>query len=151
MARTRNRTTRSQATVTVDAIDEIVAKLNTIEGIEFVRDAWVNKAPDNYGVVELPGESRQLWADGHLLDSIWMVRITAYVTDGDDTWAGDINEKLEELEADGKVELTHTIGRNFNYEVGKVEWVWTVYITGPLTREEPAPEPPAESGANGEG
>ena len=150
MARTRSLKKTAQ-TVKVDAIDEIVGKLNEISGIEFVRDAWVNKAPDNYGVVELPGEARQLWADGHLLDSIWMVRITAYVTDGGDDLAGDVNDKLDELEADGKIELTHTIGRNFNYDVGKVEWVWTVYLSGELIREEPAPEPPAGSDSNGEG
>ena len=56
MARTRSQ----RQTVTVDAIDVLLNKLNTIEGIEFVRDAWLNKAPDNYGVVELQGEANQL-------------------------------------------------------------------------------------------
>ena len=148
MARTRSpKKTAAAQTVKVDAIDEIVNKLNEISGIEFVRDAWVNKAPDNYGVVELPGEARQLWADGHLIDSIWQVRITALVSDGSDEWAAAINEKLDALENDGKIELTHTIGRNFNFEVGKVEWVWTAYLCGDLVREEPAPEPPAGSDA----
>ena len=64
MARTRNRAAAEPQTVTVNAMDKIVTKLNTLEGIEFAKDAWVNEAPANYGVVELSGEARQLWADG---------------------------------------------------------------------------------------
>lgn len=133
MARTR--TTRSQTTVTVDAVDELTQKLGEI-GVEFVRDAWLNKAPDNYGVVELQGEARQLWADGHLLDSIYRVLVTLYVKGDDDSYAGQVQEKLEELESAGKVDLTHTISRSFDYETGKVQWVWTVNMYGPLIREE---------------
>ncbi len=133
MARTR--TTRSQTTVTVDAVDELTQKLSEI-GVEFVRDAWLNKAPDNYGVVELQGEARQLWADGKLLDSIWRVLVTLYVKGDDDSYAYQVQSKLEELESAGKVDLTHTISRSFDYETGKVQWVWTVNMYGPLIREE---------------
>lgn len=135
MARTRSQTTPT--TTTVDAVDELVAKLNTISGIEFVRDAWLNKAPDNYGVVELQGEASQLWADNRLVDSIWRVLITAYVTGDDDTLAYTVQNKLEALEADGKVDLTHTISRAFDYTTGKTMWTWQVNLFGPLTREEP--------------
>ena len=138
MARTRN---NAPQTVTVDVIDELVAKLNTVDGVEFARDAWVNKAPDNYGVVEPQGEATQLWADGHLIDSIWRVRITMYIAGDDDTWAYTVETKLEELEADGKADLTHTISRDFDYQVGKVRWTWILTMYGGLTREEPAPEP----------
>ncbi len=135
------RTTRSAATntvTTVDAVDRLVAKLNEIEGIEFVRDAWVNKAPENYGVVELTGEPRQLWADGKLLDSIWRVIITLYVAGDDDDWPAKVQAKLEAMEAADEVELTHTISRNFDYEIGKVSWVWQVNLCGPLTWESDA-------------
>ena len=135
MARTRSQTTPT--TTTVDAVDELVAKLNTISGIEFVRDAWLNKAPDNYGVVELQGEASQLWADNRLVDSIWRVLITADVTGDDDTLAYTVQNKLEALEADGKVDLTHTISRAFDYTTGKTMWTWQVNLFGPLTREEP--------------
>ena len=133
MARTR--TARSQTTVTVDAVDDLTQKLSEI-GVEFVRDAWLNKAPDNYGVVELQGEARQLWADGHLLDSIYRVLVTLYVKGDDDSYPAMVQEKLEELESAGKVDLTHTISRSFDYETGKVQWVWTVNMYGPLIREE---------------
>ena len=136
MARTRSQ----RQTVTVDAIDTLVNKLNTIEGIEFVRDAWMNKAPDNYGVVELQGEANQLWADGKLIDSIWRVIITAYVTGDDDTIAYTVQAKLEDLEADGKVDLTHTISREYAYDINKTCWRWTVNLYGSLTHEEEAPQ-----------
>jgi len=139
MARTKLQKTTTPQTVTVDVIDELVTKLNTLESIEFVRDAWVNKAPDNYGVVESLGEVTQLWADGHLIDTIWRVRITAYIAGDDDTIGNNVEAKLEALESEGKVDLTHTISRDFDYEAGKVQWVWTVSLYGGPTREEPAP------------
>ena len=128
MARTRTRRT--------DVVDELVTQLNTIEGIEFVRDAWLNKAPDDYGVVELNGEASQLWADGKLIDSIWRVIITAYVTGDDDTIAYTVQDKLEELEEAGTVDLTHTISRSFDNTVGKVVWVWQVNLYGSLLRSD---------------
>jgi len=137
MARTKK--TAAPTTVTVDVVDELITQLNTIESIEFVRDAWVNKAPENYGVVEPQGEARQLWADGHLIDSIWRVMIYAYVAGDDDTIAATVQNKLEAWESAGKADLTHTISRTFDYQVGKVCWTWTVHLYGGLTREEPAP------------
>ena len=125
------------APVTVDAVDELVAKLNTIDGLAFVRDAWVNKAPDNYGVVETQGEVSQLWADGKLIDSIWRVIIHAYIAGADDSIAYTVQAKLEDLESAGKVDLTHTISRDFDYNVGKVHWQWIVNLYGSLVREEP--------------
>lgn len=121
---------------TVDAVDELVGQLNTVGGIEFVRDAWVNKAPENYGVVELNGEASQLWADGKLIDSIWRVTITACVTGDDDTLAYSVQGALEALEAAGKADLTHTISRSFDYQTGKVSWVWQVNLYGSLIRSD---------------
>ena len=145
MARTRNQTTQ---TVRRDAVDELVIQLNTISGIEFVRDAWLNKAPDNYGVVELNGETRQLWADGHLTDSIWRVTVTLYVKGDDDTWAKTVDDKLIALEDAGKVDLTHTISREFAYDIGKTCWRWTVNLYADLTWDE---EVPAQTETVGDG
>lgn len=135
MARPK-KTATATATVRIDAVDELTNKLSET-GVAFVRDAWVNKAPDNYGVTELQGEPMQLWADGHLVDSLWRVIVTMYVDGDDDTWAGLVNDKLAELEADGRIDLTHTCSRAFDYEVGKVRWSWQVTICGDLVREEP--------------
>ena len=142
MARTRLQKSEP-ATVTVNAVDRIVAKLNTLDGIEFAKDAWVNKAPDNYGVVTLSGEARQMWADGHLTDSAWTVVVTAYVQDDSDGYPAQIQEKLEAMEDEGMVDLTHTNNREFDYQTGKVRWQWMVIMYGPLTWEEPAPTPNA--------
>ena len=132
MARKTTRTTAT-ATVTVDAIDQLITELNKLEGIEFAKDAWVNKAPDVYGVVELSNSARQLWADGHLCDTIWTVVVTAYVADDDDSWPDKIQQKLEALEADGRFDLTGTNTRTFDYETGKVRWQWILMMYGPLT------------------
>lgn len=125
------------ATTTVRAIDKIVSALNQISGVEFVRDAWVNKAPDNYGVVELTGEVQQLWADGHLLDSIWRVIVTLYVNDDEDTYPGLVQAKLKALENEGKLDITHSVSREYAFEIDKVKWSWQVSLYGNLTWEEP--------------
>jgi len=146
MARTRQNRTAEQATVTVNAMDKIVAKLNTLEGIEFAKDAWVNKAPENYGVVRLSGEARQLWADGHLTDSAWTVVVEAWVKDDSDGYPALIQGKLEALEDDGVIDLTHTNNREFDYQIGKIHWWWTLIMYGPLQWQEPAPTPNTPAG-----
>lgn len=133
MARTTKANRATTATVTVDAIDKLVEKLNTIEGIEFVRDAWVNKAPASYGVVELSGEARQLWADGHLVDSIYRVLIHAYVDGSNDALPATVTAKLEALEDEGVLDTTHTNSQDFDYATGKNHWLWSVNMYGPLT------------------
>lgn len=151
MARTRSTRAAATTTVTHDAVDELVAKLNTIEGIEFAKDAWVNKAPAVYGVVELSSEARQMWADGHLTDSAWNVIVTAYVSDDSNEWPAKIQEKLEALEAEGKVDLTHTNNREYDYTLKRVRWQWIVIMWGPLTWTETVETPAGSGETNGEG
>ena len=139
MARKSTRAAAEPVTVTVDAIDKLVEELNKLDGIEFAKDAWVNKAPEVYGVVSLSATARQLWADGHLLDTAWNVTVTAYVADDDNAWPDKIQQKLEALEADGRFDLTHTVSREFDYETGKVRWQWIVMMYGPLTWTETVP------------
>ena len=137
MARTRTARTTTPTTVTVNAIDRIIARLNTISGIEFAKDAWVNKAPENYGVVTLSNEARQLWADGHVTDSAWTVIVTAFVSDDNDGYNSIIQQELEALEDEGILDLTHTNNREFDFQTGKVRWQWILIMYGPLTWEEP--------------
>lgn len=144
MARTRTTARTTTTTVTHDAVDELIAKLNELEGIEFAKDAWVNKAPDVYGVVELSGTARQLWADGHLTDSAWNVIVTAYVQDDSSEWPARIQQKLEALEDAGMVDLTHTNNREFDFNTGKVRWQWIVMMFGPLTWTETVTVPAGE-------
>lgn len=139
MARTRSATT----TVTHDAIDDLITELNTLDGIEFAKDAWVNKAPAVYGVVELSQTARQLWADGHLTDSAWNVIVTAYVKDDSNEWPARIQEKLESLEETGRIDLTHTLNREFDPMTGYVRWQWIVIMFGELTWTETVETPAA--------
>lgn len=139
MARTRSM--RTAETVNHDAIDDLIAKLNEIDGIEFAKDAWVNKAPEVYGVVELSSEAQQMWADGHLTDSAWNVIVTAYVKDDGNDWPAKIQEKLEALEDEGIVDLTHTNNREYDFTIGRVRWQWIVIMWGPLTWAEPVGTP----------
>lgn len=137
--------TRSAATTTVkhDAIDDLITELNTLDGIEFAKDAWVNKAPAVYGVVELSQTARQLWADGHLTDSAWNVIVTAYVKDDSNEWPARIQEKLESLEETGRIDLTHTLNREFDQMTGYVRWQWIVIMFGELTWTETVETPAA--------
>ena len=133
MARTRSKTLTVPAVVQVNAIDLIVSKLNELTGIEFAKDAWVNEAPEVYGVVTLAGTEMQSWADDRLLDTVWNVAIYAFVSDDDDSWPEKIREKLEELEDEGRIITTNSVTREFDYDSSKVRWEWTVMMFGPLT------------------
>lgn len=130
MARSRNTT---PTTVTRDAADILVDALNTIEGISFVRDAWENKAPDDYGVVEMTGQSNALWADNKMQEQTFALAVHLYTKDGGNVWIRKIQEKLEEA-CDWYTMPSH----EFVYEISKNHWTWTAYIIGPLQWEEAA-------------
>ena len=83
----------------------------------------MNTAPDNYGVVEMSGEVGQLWADGHLIDSIWRVVVTLYVNDDDDTYPALVQAKLEALESDGHLDITQNASREYVYDINKVRYI----------------------------
>ena len=130
MARTRNQTPVTTP-ITVDAVDLMVSKLNEINGLDFARDAWENKAPNNYGVVELQGTPMAMWADGHLIDQGWRIRLTIYVAGGSDAWVQTVQGKLDEL--DDQLDLIYSLPeREYAYDINKVRWAWDVTIFGPL-------------------
>ena len=132
MARTRTVTqTVTTTTVTRDAADLLVEALNTIDGITFVRDAWENKAPDDYGAVEMTGQSNALWADNKMVAQTFMLTVHLYAKDGNNAWISKIQEKLAEA-ADSYSMPTH----EFIYEIGKNHWTWSAYIIGPLQWDE---------------
>ena len=127
----RSRTTPVTTTVTRDAADLLVGKLNEIEGIAFVRDAWENKAPDNYGVVELAGQSSALWADNRMLEQVFQLTVHLYVAGGSDEWVAKVQEKLAEA-CDGYSLPAH----EFAFDIGKNHWTWNCQIVGPIQWEE---------------
>lgn len=112
---------------TYDAADLLVEALNVIDGLAFVRDAWENKAPDNYGVVELDGDAASLWADDHQVGVIYQLSVHLYVTGGGDEWIKKIQTVLAER-CDGYTMPTH----EYAYDISKNHWLWRCRIIGPL-------------------
>ena len=125
-------TDQTPATVTKDAADLLVEALNTIEGISFVRDAWENKAPDNYGVVELAGQSNAMWADNRMTEQVFQLTVHLYVDGGSDEWVGKVQAILAAA-CDGYSLPAH----EFAFDIAKNHWTWNVQIIGPIQWEEP--------------
>ena len=134
--------------MTRNLLDDLLDALNAIDGIEFVRDAWINDAPDNYGVLELSGQNASQWADGHLAEQAFTLLITIYVKDGSDTWVAAVQNVL------AAQDLTYGMPRReYDYGSDAVMWQWTAMWFGPLTETVPDPnseEPESEDEADGE-
>ena len=115
-----------------DRIQQIIDALNEIPGIEFTEDAWEEKAPNNYGVVELMGEAGNDYADGKRIAKGYLVEITIYVTGGSHGWI----EKVEAV-LDG-LQLPHTLPqREFLFDIKKVSWRWQTRIRKSILRDNP--------------
>ena len=124
-------------------LDDLLNALNTISGIEFVRDAWINDAPENYGVLELTGQSASLWADGKMQEQAFQLQITIYVKDGSDIWLDSVQGVLDDFD------LSYSNPRHeYDYGGDSVMWQWTAWFYGPLTEVLPdtEPEPAPEDG-----
>ena len=134
----RAKKTAAQATpVTVDVLDLITDKLNELGGIAFARDAWEDKAPDQYGVVEMTGAPLIFYADGHPTDAVYQVQVTLYVTGADDTWADAVMAKLQALEdANPWLDLGFRLtAHQYLYDIDKVQWIFQGRVSAPLMRE----------------
>ena len=115
---------------TVDKIQEMIDALNTISGIEFQEDAWDEKAPSNYGVVELTGETANDYADGVKIAQAYSVTITMYVSGNSHQWITRVQDVLDQL----KVRYTMPT-REYIQDIKKVRWIWTARIRRPIVRE----------------
>ena len=115
---------------TVDKIQEMIDALNTISGIEFQEDAWDDKAPSNYGVVELTGETANDYADGVKIAQAYSVTITLYVSGNSHQWITKVQDVLDQL----KVRYTMPT-REYLQDINKVRWIWTARIRRPIVRE----------------
>lgn len=122
--------TTTPTTQTVDKIQEMIDALNTISGIEFQEDAWDEKAPSNYGVVELTGETANDYADGVKIAQAYTVTITLYVTGNSHQWITKVQDVLDQL----KVRYTMPT-REYVQTIDKVRWIWTARVRRPIVRE----------------
>lgn len=129
MARNRDATqqTAEPVIVTHDAVDFLTSKLNEISGLAFRRDAWENKAPDNYGVVEMNGESSNLWADDCQVAQVFQCSVHLYVGGGSDEWVAKVQEKLAD-----SCDFYRLQAQEFAYDIGKNHWQWVCTIIGPI-------------------
>ncbi len=108
-------------------IDRLIDSLNEIEGIEFVRDAWINDESVTHGVVSMNGEVSGCWADGHMIDQAFRLRIAIYVKDGEDSWLDAVQTVLDDED------IAYTLpNRTYLYDADTVEWEWTCTLYGPL-------------------
>ena len=126
----RRTTQTTPTTQTVDKIQEMIDALNTISGIEFAEDAWKEKAPSNYGVVELTGETANDYADGVKIAQAYGVTITMYVTGNSHHWITAVQDVLDSL----KVRYTMPT-REYLHDINKVMWVWNAKVKRPIVRE----------------
>lgn len=112
---------------TIDRIESLIDALNGIDGLAFVEDAWVEKAPQNYGVVEVTGEIGGDHADGMKIAQAVNVRITIYVSGGSHSWITEVQNVLSDLE------LPYTMPqREYAQDISKVMWVWNTRMRTPL-------------------
>ena len=108
-------------------IDALAEALTAETGVQFRVDAWKNKAPANYGVVELTGQNNAEWADGHMIDQAFTVEITLYVTGSNALWIEQVQEVLEDFDAGyGLPE------RRWLPDIEKTAWVWKANFYGPV-------------------
>ena len=117
-------------TVTMDAADLLVSALNEIEGITFVRDAWENKAPEDYGVVELTDQSNALYADNHMVAQEFRMTVHLYAKDGNNAWISKNQEKLNDA-TDGYSMGPH----EYLLDINKNHWTWYAFLIAPMQWE----------------
>lgn len=109
-------------------IDSLLTALNAIEGLAFVQDAWKDKAPDDYGVVELTGESHALWADEKMVEQRFRAKVHIYVHDGEFDWIQAVQSVLEAQDLYYDMPT-----REYLYDIHAVHWEWDIWIYGPVT------------------
>lgn len=127
MARSRTAPVSQTTLTTVDVIANLLTALNTISGIDFVEDAWVEKAPDNYGVVELTGQNGSEYADGKLVEQSFGIRITIYVTGGSHAYIEAVQNVLTAFDIGFSMPT-----REYVQDINKVSWVWNCTVFGPI-------------------
>lgn len=112
-------------------IDDLARLLTEETGVPFQVDAWKNKAPSNYGVVEMTGQNSAEWADGHMIDQAFTVEITLYVTGSSARWISQVQAVLQALDAGyGLPE------RKWLPDIEKTAWTWKATFYGPLEQPE---------------
>jgi hypothetical protein len=124
-----------------DAIDALIEDLNEATGGEltFERDVLDVDRPEDWGAVEMTG-TRDEWADGKIIDRIYVLDVWAAVSDRASEWLATIEGVLNAWKDRIAWRLRE---RSYLHDLKKVVWRWTVEID--------SLEAPEDDAADGDG
>ena len=129
----------------MNPINALLNALNQIDGISFALDAWLDKAPADYGVIEMPGEQTALWADDKMVEQMFRCTVHIYVHGGEWKWIKAVQEVLQAQDVWFQMPV-----REYLYDNSRlVHWSWNCRIFGPVEDEETEEE--TEVADDGEG
>ena len=137
MAEEQSQTTAAEETAEErDLSDQLIDDLNDgVSRITFDRDVLDTNRPDDWGAVELSGDSTEEWADGHLVDQELIADVWVCVNDRGSGVKRRVQKVLKEYgESYGAGWIF--VRRAYLYDLDKVLWQWRVSINGPLAEEE---------------
>ena len=125
---------------TPDAIDDLIAALNEAVGdvLTFERDVLDVERPEDWGAVELVDVVNE-YADGKIIDQMYIVDIWASVSDRSSQWLREIESVLASFGDQLRYSLTE---RAYLHDLKKVMWRWRGELW--TLAAAPAPETPAE-------
>ena len=107
---------------TPDAIDDLIAALNDAVGdlVTFERDVLDVERPEDWGAVELVDTVNE-YADGRIIDQMYIVDIWASVSDRSSQWLREIESVLASFGDKLRYSLTE---RAYLHDLKKVMWRW---------------------------
>ena len=105
-----------------DAIDDLIAALNDAVGdvLTFERDVLDVERPEDWGAVELVDTVNE-YADGRIIDQMYIVDIWASVGDRSSQWLREIESVLAGFGDKLRYSLTE---RAYLHDLKKVLWRW---------------------------
>ena len=124
---------------TPDAIDDLIAALNGAVGdvLTFERDVLDVERPEDWGAVELVDTVNE-YADGRIIDQMYIVDIWASVGDRSSQWLREIESVLAGFGDKLRYSLTE---RAYLHDLKKVLWRWRGELWSlaaePVPEEEP--------------
>ena len=119
---------------TITALDAMIDRLNDEGEIFFVRDAWLDENGEmgrhDYGVVELTGSPMEIWGDDRMIFQEIRGNVIAYIMDGSDAKAADIQNILKGM---ADVGLTFgLVSREFLRDLMAIRWTWRFTLASHL-------------------
>lgn len=116
-----------------DAVDRLIDTLETaFPEIRWDRDALDTGAEEETGAVELSGEARTDWADGHPVDTIYKADIWICVNGSGLEQIPRMVDALLQFDDEVCMISWSQPERSYAYDIEKAVWRWVVHFWGPL-------------------